>query len=90
MVERWIHEIENKFSNILIDRYIIMPNHIHCIINVGADLCVCPQENIKLHNMDGHIGPPLPQMIQWFKTMTTNEYIKGVKNKIYPPFNRKI
>ena len=22
--------------------------------------------------------------------MTTNEYIKGVKNKIYPPFNKRI
>ena len=22
--------------------------------------------------------------------MTTNEYIKGVKNKIYPPFNKKV
>jgi hypothetical protein len=23
-----------------------------------------------------HIGSPLPQIIQWLKTMTTNEYIK--------------
>ena len=90
MIKKWIYEIENKFSHILIDRYIIMPNHLHCIIIVGADLCVCPKNNIMPYKQGGHIGLPLPQIIQWFKTMTTNEYIKGVKNKIYPPFNKKI
>ena len=32
--------------------------------------------------MNGHIGPPLQpslgEIIQWFKTMTTNEYIRRV------------
>lgn len=27
----------------------------------------------------GHIGPPLPKIVQWFKTMTTNEYLRFVK-----------
>jgi REP element-mobilizing transposase RayT len=27
----------------------------------------------------GHIGPPLPKIIQWFKTMTTNMYFKYMK-----------
>ncbi len=30
---------------------------------------------------------PLSQMIQWFKTMTTNEYIRGVKQLGWKPFN---
>lgn len=25
------------------------------------------------------MGPPLPKIIQWFKTMTTNEYIRRSK-----------
>jgi putative transposase len=29
---------------------------------------------------------PLPRLIQWFKTMTTNEYIRGVKNLGWTPF----
>lgn len=32
------------------------------------------------------VGATLPDIIGWFKTMTTNEYIKGVKNKFYQPF----
>ena len=29
-------------------------------------------------------------MVQWFKTMTTNEYIRGVKEKGWPPFPKKL
>lgn len=28
--------------------------------------------------------------MRWFKTMTTNEYIKEVKNKNLPPFEKKL
>ena len=37
-----------------------------------------------------HIGSPLPVVVQWFKTMTTNEYIRGVKNKNWQRFNGKL
>ncbi|HSE86752.1 MAG TPA: transposase [Candidatus Binatia bacterium] len=33
---------------------------------------------------------PLPTVIQWFKTMTTNEYIRGVKVASWPSFNRRL
>jgi len=36
------------------------------------------------------MGLPLPTVIQWFKTMTTNEYIRGVHLKLYPPFDKKL
>jgi len=37
-----------------------------------------------------HAGSPLHAMIQWFKTMTTNEYIRGVKNNGWSRFNKKL
>jgi putative transposase len=59
--------------------------------SVGADLRVCPGDG-KDHDVlekGAHTGAPLQgiprpdaslsQIIQWFKTMTTNEYIRGVK-----------
>lgn len=82
MVGRWWNELKNKYANVEIDEYVVMPNHCHGIINivdsVGADQCVCP------NNMGEHTGSPLQvrpisEMIQWFKTMTTNEYIRNVK-----------
>ena len=80
IVEKWISETENKFGDIKIDKYVIMPNHIHMII--------------FLHRNDekagDHIGSPLHRIVEWFKTMTTNEYIRGVKSGLYPPFNKRI
>lgn len=63
---------------------------------VGADLRVCPT-NLRVCPTDQgeHIGSPLhgsplPGVVQWFKTMTTNEYIRGVKNQQWSPFNKKL
>jgi putative transposase len=42
-------------------------------------------------NIEGeHVGSPLHRVIQWFKTMTTNEYIRGVKTLGWQPFNGKL
>jgi hypothetical protein len=37
-----------------------------------------------------HAGSPLRRVVQWFKTMTTNEYIRGVKQHGWPPFPGKL
>jgi REP element-mobilizing transposase RayT len=33
-----------------------------------------------------HAGAPLPRIVQWFKTMTTNEYMRHVASDGWPPF----
>jgi REP element-mobilizing transposase RayT len=75
MVERWWVELGNKFPSFELDEYVVMPNHFHgIIIIVGADLCV----------------RPIPEIVQWFKTMTTNEYIRSVKSLGWIPFNARL
>jgi REP element-mobilizing transposase RayT len=37
-----------------------------------------------------HKGSSLYAVVQWFKTMTTNEYIRGVKTLKWKPFNGKL
>jgi REP element-mobilizing transposase RayT len=90
MVEKWYVQLENKFEDIRCDEYIIMPNHFHAIIQntgpVGADLCVCPYDSRHGRTSGEHTGSPLQRVIQWFKTMTTNEYIRGVKQYRRVPF----
>jgi putative transposase len=90
MVEKWYRELPKKFKDIAIDEYIIMPNHIHFIIvntgSVGADLCVCPRNT----NAGEHAGSPLRKIVQWFKTMTTNEYMRNVQRNEWQPFNGKL
>lgn len=48
MVESWWTELTGKFPIIRTDEYIVMPNHFHGIINVGAALCGRP--NIDASN----------------------------------------
>ena len=37
-----------------------------------------------------HAGSPLHRVVQWFKTMSTNEYIRGVKQNGWAPFPGKL
>jgi REP element-mobilizing transposase RayT len=85
VINRWWKELNQKFITIETDVFIVMPNHIHGIITiVGADLRVRPSGE------GAHIGAPLHKIIQWFKTMTTNEYIHGIKQLKWQPFVGKL
>ena len=101
MIEKWYAELENKFSDIKCLERVVMPNHFHCILeitnpgvvraaDVRADLRVSPNDGTDNNILGEHIGSPLHRVVQWFKTMTTNEYIRGVKNLDWPRFNGKI
>lgn len=99
MVVKWWNELSNKFPDVIAGAFVIMPNHFHGIIIIektaGADLRVCPdRESISEHKGE-HVGSPrrdvpLSQIMQWFKTMTTNEYIRGVKQLGWHPFVGKL
>jgi REP element-mobilizing transposase RayT len=42
------------------------------------------------HVLGEHIGSPLQRVMQWFKTMSTNEYIRNVKTNNWPRFDGKL
>lgn len=101
MIEKWFNELQNKFPDIKCHEMVVMPNHIHFIIenigSVGADLRVClndsnfPKTEKRVSEILGeHAGSPLHRVLQWFKTMSTNEYIRGVKNNNWIPFDGKL
>ena len=93
MIQSWLVELTHKFINIELDEFIIMPNHMHGIIvinNVGADLRVCPDINNDDKDKGEHTGSPLHKIVQWFKTMTTNEYIRRIKLFDWHSFNGKL
>jgi REP element-mobilizing transposase RayT len=100
MVERWWLELAHKFPQIELDAHVVMPNHFHgIVVIVGADLCVCPSPMNRQEDQGAHTGAPLQdllpnpslsQIVQWFKTMTTNEYIRRVNNQELPPFRGRL
>ena len=101
MIEKWFNELQNKFPDIKCHEMVVMPNHIHFIIenigSVGADLRVCSNDSNfsktekRVSEILGeHAGSPLHRVLQWFKTMSTNEYIRGIKNNNWIPFDGKL
>jgi REP element-mobilizing transposase RayT len=80
MVQQWWLELENKFSRVRADAYIVMPNHIHGILEMRS---------LSREGRRGDSGieanrVPLSRVVQWFKTMTTNAYLRGVKENGWP------
>lgn len=100
MIVKWWKELQNKFPSVSLGTFVVMPNHFHGIVcinePVGADLRVCL--DVENEQQGEHIDSPLRnrpntslfQIVQWFKTMTTNEYIRGVKQLEWIPFNSKL
>jgi putative transposase len=67
---------------------------------VGANLCVRPAIGQTHRSEDGQThrsedgqthrsAPTVGDMVRWFKTMTTNEYIANVKNNNWRPFVKR-
>jgi len=88
MVVKWWEALPRKFPVIEMDQYIVMPNHFHgLVIVVGAARCGRPIKDFG-HPHGG--APTLGDVMDWFKTMTTNEYIRGVKQRNWKPFPSRL
>ena len=68
-----------------------------CPNNSGQSHRIVPTDTLKSvehiidqHITGEHIGSPLRNVVQWFKTMTTNEYIRHVKQNGWEPFDGKL
>jgi REP element-mobilizing transposase RayT len=69
------HEIPIDFQNVRLREFVIMPNHIHGIIEIPP-----------LNDNDASLS----DMVQSFKRHSTIEYIQMVKRNMLPPFNKRV
>ena len=51
IAEHYLVEIENIFDNIIIDEYVVMPNHIHMIIQINNTFNIPLSRLIKQYKM---------------------------------------
>lgn len=86
MVAFWWNEIAKKFPGVNPGMFVVMPNHFHGVLEITDDM------ESNQQNYPSMTKPyfTIPLIIQWFKTMTTNEYIRGVKFSNWPPFDRRL
>lgn len=90
MIDLWWRKLPGKFKNVQMDKYVVMPNHLHGIIMVGAAPRGRPDIQRENQEQSYRIAPTLGDIVDWFKTMTTNQYIRGVKIKSWKPFSEKL
>ncbi|MFA6522289.1 MAG: transposase [Patescibacteria group bacterium] len=79
MIQNIWNQIPDHFANTRLDEFIIMPDHFHGIIQIanGRPHWAAPTESKSLADM-----------INFFKTKTTNEYIRGVYAGYWPKFKK--
>jgi REP element-mobilizing transposase RayT len=75
MLDVWWRKLPDKFPAVALDASVIMPDHMHGIV--------------WLQPSDAD-AVALGTTIQWFKTMTTNAYIRGVRTDGWPTFDRRL
>lgn len=113
--DEW-NKLPERFPNIQLHAYIVMPNHFHAILEiVGATLVVAQNEVVTQNEINTETGQPqgiaptksstksstesqignikektLGNIIGAFESINTVEYIRGVKNNNWQPFDSKL
>jgi putative transposase len=104
MIETEWLDLKIRFPHIELHEYVVMPNHFHAILEIVVTMDgVAPNDNDTQHgniNDEKEIGQPrgfapptnktIGDMMAAFKSKTTVEYIRGVKNLGWPPFDGKL
>ena len=99
MIESEWLKLPERFINIELHEYIVMPNHFHAILQIVGAALVVAQNNTVAQN-DNPKGQPqgiaptgkktVGDMIGAFESITTVEYIHGVKNDDWQRFDGKL
>ncbi|OQA16740.1 MAG: hypothetical protein BWY63_02644 [Chloroflexi bacterium ADurb.Bin360] len=106
MVQSVWQSMPDRFPSVIIDVYVIMPNHFHAIViideTVGATLVVAQADVATSEGAEpgpaladvaqngSGTTPGLGNIVGAFKSITTVEYISGVRTLGWQPFERRI
>lgn len=74
MVKSCWEQIHQRYPSLSINQYVVMPNHFHAIVDLSSS--------------DGTIS--MPSVIGAFKSISTNEYISGVRRGLWMPFEKRL
>lgn len=88
MVDTQWNKLKNRFNNIELDEYIIMPNHFHGILIIETPFI--DTKNIRADTRSAPTNPTVSSIIGAFKSITTKEYINNVKSDSWPLFHKKL
>jgi len=78
MIGRCWERLPDRFCDITLDAYVVMPNHFHAILQIEEGHAE-PKQRFNLGNIIGA-----------FKSLTTHAYIHGVKNEGWAVFDKRL
>jgi putative transposase len=111
--QKWL-EMPASFPTLILDEFIVMPDHVHMIVGLDAsegehrvrpyggenvrrgDLHDRPADATIPRDTNGHRHPTgtkpdsLGRILQLFKTVTTQAYIRGVHEQSWMPFEKRL
>ena len=90
MIEQIWYEIHNDFDNTQLHEFVIMPNHIHGIIEIPVGVDSISAQISTPNRAEKDSAPTLSDIVQSFKRHSTIKYITMVKQHILPPFDKRI
>jgi REP element-mobilizing transposase RayT len=73
-----IASLENRYRQLVVDAYVVMPNHVHLLLG----------NRVELLQDDSPVS--IPAIVDWWKTVTTKRYITGVRNDGWPAFQTRL
>jgi len=117
MIDQEWNQIPKRYRCVIIDKYVIMPDHFHAIlqllsdkndgnsssnVNAGTSLVGVPNDADDIDINPYETGesatnrtgirpvPTLFEIIGTFKSITTVQYINGVKQNNWPRFRKRL
>ncbi len=89
MVRRTWRKLFTKYPTATFDEFVVMPNHVHGLVTLAAPEADLVGEALRgLPNSGGPLS--LTDIVGWFKTMSTNWYIHGVRDYAWPPYDGRL
>jgi putative transposase len=86
-------DLPKRFSTVELDAFVVMPNHVHGIliivandvapITVGAGL-------VPAQGATTRVAPTVSEIVGAFKSLTTVNYIRGVRDQGWPAFRGRL
>jgi len=96
MIEHEWLALKKRFPNIELHEFVVMPNHFHGIIEI-TDTVLTNENNVRAAlvaapkgTAQGITRTTVGNMIGAFKSITTVEYIKGVKKHNWQAFHKRL
>jgi REP-associated tyrosine transposase len=82
LISFWWEKLPEKYPYVMLDAFVLMPNHLHGILHITDIGGVAGRPH--------GAAPTLGMMVAWFKSMTTNAYIRAIRTQDWPAFDSRL